>query len=175
MYLLASQLKELPIISLQSGEPVAWTRQPILDAATLEMVAFHCHTVQATSPLILMTRDIRQLASDCIIVDSEDDLTDPTDLVRFQPLMEANYTPLDKPVSTESGRKLGRVEDYTVNLDTSRLQKLHVRQSLFHAWIGANLIIDRSQIIDVSPQHIIVREATEKLTSLPEAYPEINP
>jgi len=151
-------------------------RRPVIDMPTLEIIAFYCETSRQKRQLVLMSRDIRQLASDCIIIDNEEELTDPEDIIRLKDTLETAYNPIDKPVVSENGHRLGSIEDYTVNLETNRLQKLHVRQSILRAWLGSNLVIDRTQIIDVTPHRIVVREPTVKLPALqPEPVPEINP
>jgi sporulation protein YlmC with PRC-barrel domain len=176
MYALESNLNGQPIISLQTGQLVALTGQPILDIATLEVVAFTCHQPRQRTPLLLMTHDIRQFAADCIIIDDEEQLTDPNDIVRLGGGARNPYSPLKKPVLADTGRKLGIVEDYSINLDTNRVQKLYVRPSFWHAWIGSDLVVDRTQIIDIAPDHITVRDATVKDTVLsPDAVPEIHP
>lgn len=162
MYCLASQMDGLPIISLQTSEAVALARTPIIDISTLEILAFHCHGAHNKRPLLLMTGDIRQMATDCIIIDSEDELASPDDIVRLQQLIHDNFSPLGKPVVSDIGRRLGNVDDYSINLDTNRIQKLYVRGGLLRSWLGTNLIIDRTQIIDITPQKITVREATIK-------------
>jgi sporulation protein YlmC with PRC-barrel domain len=166
MYALASQMDGLPVISLQTGEAVAWTRQPIIDVGTLEIRAFRCETTKSKHLQILMARDIRQLAADCVIVDNEEELTDPDDIVRMKSIISSSYNPIDKQVVSDTGRKLGLVEDFTINLDTNRVQKLHVRQSILRAWMGNSLIIDRTQIIDIAPKHITVRDSTVKANLL---------
>lgn len=162
MYTFASQMKSLPIISLQTGGTVAWTKGLILDMGSFEIRAYRCDQEGSSSKLILLARDIRQLAADCVIIDSEDELTEAQDIVRLKDMVEESYDPLDKPVVSDAGRKLGNVEDYTINLETQRVQKLHVRQSIIKSWLGNNLIIDRTQIIDITPKQIIVRDATVK-------------
>jgi uncharacterized protein YrrD len=173
MYALASQMDNLPIISLQTGEPIAWVRQPIIAVATLEILAFRCESGHQKHPKLLMIRDLRQLAPDCIIVDTEDELTDPEDIVRLKTMLKSSYNPMDKMVVSDTGRKLGSVEDYSVNLETHRVQKLHVRQSLLRSWIGSSLIIDRTQIIDITPQRITVRDSTIKAGMIADPVPEI--
>jgi sporulation protein YlmC with PRC-barrel domain len=162
----ASQMQSLPVISLQTGEAVALTESPLIDIGRLEIVAYRCESARNRSHLLLLARDIRQLATDCIIIDNEEELVEPGDIVRLHDLLESNYNPLDKTVVSDTGRKLGHVEDYTINLETSRVQKLHVRPSLFRAWMGSNLIIDRSQILDITPKVITVRDATVKAPAL---------
>jgi sporulation protein YlmC with PRC-barrel domain len=162
MQAFASQMQSLPVISLQTGEAVALTRKPLIDIGTLEIMAYRCEGVHNKQDLLLMARDIRQLAADCVIVDNEEELVAPGDIVRLKTMLKTSYDPLDKSVVSDTGRKLGHVEDYTINLETSRVQKLHVRQSLLRAWLGTTLIIDRSQILDVTPRTITVRDTTLK-------------
>ncbi len=159
MYSLLSQLTGQPIISLQTGQAVALVNQPILEISTLEIVALLCQSSRARR-LLLMPSDIRQYAPDCLIIDDEDALTDPSDIVRFTANMSTHYSPIGQPVVTDSDHKLGIVSDYTINLDTNRVQKLHVYKSLFQAWFGSSLLIDRSQILDITPERITVRDAT---------------
>ena len=173
MYTLASQMDNLPIISLQTGEAVAWIREPIIAIATLEILAFRCESNNQKHTQVLMMRDVRQLAADCIIVDTEDELTDPDDIVRLKSMIKSSYNPLEKMVVSDTGRKLGSVEDYTVNLETHRVQQLHVRQSLLRSWIGSSLIIDRTQIIEISPSRITVRDSTVKASMIADPVPEI--
>jgi sporulation protein YlmC with PRC-barrel domain len=175
MYVRSSKLINLPVISLQSGDAVAWIRRPVIEMTTFNILALECDSPNHPQAAILTTNDIRQLAPDCVIIDSEDELTEPDDIIRLQPFIKASYAPIDSSVVTDSGHKLGRVEDYSINLDTSQIQRLYVHPPLFHLWLGTNHTIDRSQIIDITPGRITVRDATIEQTSLrPDPIPEIN-
>lgn len=166
MYALASNMVGLPVISLQTGDTVGWAKKPIIDIASLELKAFRCDTI-ARRPQVLLVPEVRQFAPDCLIVNNEDDLTDPEDLVRLNDMLKSSYDPLRKLVVSDGGRRLGYVEDYAINLETHRVQKLHVRQSVFQAWLGSALTVDRTQIIDITHRRITVRDATAKSTMLP--------
>lgn len=167
MYAHASQLINLPIVSLQTGEPIAWVRHPVISLDNLETVAFYCVAPPQKTPLLLLGADIRQIASDCLVVDNEEALTDPSDIVRLEMMTKSSFSPLGKTVVSDIGRKLGTVEDYTINMETNRIQQLHVRQSWLRSFFGANLLIDRTQIIDINPKNIVVHDATVKAKSLP--------
>jgi len=177
MYALASKLIPLPVLSLQTGATVATVKGLVLDPATLEVVAFSCVVAGHAGPEIaLMLRDVRELALDCVIVDSEDELTELDDIVRLKALRNENFTLIRKPVVSDMGRRLGNVEDYTINIQTNKVQKLYVKQSIIRSFFGSSLIIDRTQIVDVSPKQIVVREATLKAGAfsrdvVPDIYP----
>jgi sporulation protein YlmC with PRC-barrel domain len=158
MYALASQLQSLPVISLQTGETVAVIKEPLINPDDLVIMAYICTTARREQTLVLLVRDIREHALDCLIIDSEEELAEPGDLVRLGPLLKQSFTPLGKLAVTDMGRRMGRVENYTVNLDTDKVQKLYIRQPLWRSWFGSSLIIDRAQIIDVTPRQIVIRD-----------------
>ncbi len=163
MYVLASQLKNLPIMSLQTGQPIATIDAPVVNPANLEIMALRCGVgrLRRKESVILM-RDIRQFASDCVIIDSFDDIEDVDEIVRLRDISEQAFDPIDKSVVNESGHRLGKVEDYTINLKTYMVQKLYVHQSLMKSILYNSLVIDRVQIIDVGPRQFTVRDATVK-------------
>lgn len=177
MYALASKLVPLPVLSLQTGTNVATTKAVILDPALLEVVAFSCITdSRKAGDIALMLRDVRELALDCVIVDSDEDLIELDEIVRLRALKADNFQLVGKKVVSDMGRRLGSVEDYTVNTDTNRIQKLYVTQSIIRSFFGSSLIIDRTQIIDVTPRQIVVKEATLKAGVLTgEAVPDVHP
>ncbi len=162
MYLLASRLSPLPVISLQTGLTVAMSYQPIVDPGALELIGLIAKTVKHHDHRMIMTRDVREFAIDCLIIDNEEELTDPHVIVRLEGLWERPYHLIGKPVVSDMGRSLGRVDDYTINSDSYLVQKLYVRQSLLRSLLGTSLIIDRTQIIDVTAQRVIVRDATAR-------------
>lgn len=172
MYVLANKLVGLPVLSLQTGEVVGSLRQAIVDAASLELVAYQCNAGRPGN-IVLLTRDVRQMAPDCVIVDSEDELVEAEDIVRVTALLKAGFNPVGKIVVTDLGRWLGTVEDYTINLETNCVQKLYVKQPMLRAWFSGSLIVDRTQIIDVTPRQVVVRDAANKAHLLnPEPVPE---
>ena len=176
MYSLASKLSSMPIVSLQTGETVASVTRPVIDNANLEVIAYLCQMPKRRELLTLITSDIRQITADCFIIDSEDELAETEDIVRIRHLLIQNYTPLGKHVVTDLNRQLGRIDDYTINLESHRIQKLYIRPSLLRFWLGSSVIIDRTQIIDVTPRQIVVRDTAVTAPLLPtEPAPETNP
>jgi uncharacterized protein YrrD len=168
MYVLAKQLSALPVMSLQTGQAIAVVVEPIINIADLEVMALRCQVnngLRGQEGVILM-RDIRQFATDCLIVDSFDEIEDPQEIVRLRSVLEEQFSPLENLVVNESGHRLGKVDDYTINLKTFLLQKLYVHQSLMKSILFNNLVIDRTQIIDVAPKRFVVRDATEKKSVL---------
>ena len=176
MYVLASQLKNLPIISLQTGETITQIHSLIIEMERLEIVAVKCVNMKEISDPILMVRSIRQIASDCIIIDSEEDIGSAEDVVRLKEPLLANYSPIGSSVISHMQRPIGRVEDFTINSESLKLQKLYIRQPIWRSWLGSSLIVAREQILDVKPKVIVVREAIiENKLTLHKQVPEPRP
>ncbi|HUC19951.1 MAG TPA: hypothetical protein VMR98_00455 [Candidatus Polarisedimenticolaceae bacterium] len=157
MYILANQITALPVMSLQTGQAIAVVERPVINATNLEVKALQCKVGRRKTGVILM-RDIRQFANDCVIIDSFDEIEDAKEIVRLQEIMKRNFNPVDKLVVNESNHRLGRVEDYTINLKTFMVQKLYVHQSLVKSILFNNLVIDRTQIIDVTDKQFTVKD-----------------
>lgn len=157
MFVLATHLSSLPVISLQTGENVATVAGLILNPDKLKLMALKLNVGRSPRTLLVMT-SVRQLAPDCVIIDDEDDLSEPDDIVRLTEFVKKDYSPIGKRVQSESGQSLGTVDDYTINLETEQVQKIYVHPPTIHAWYKSSLIIDRSQIIDVQPTRFIVRD-----------------
>ncbi|HSX41029.1 MAG TPA: hypothetical protein VLF21_00085 [Candidatus Saccharimonadales bacterium] len=173
MYVLATQLKGLPVLSLQTGQPIASVDRPIMQGSDLEIMALHCRMGRLRNQEgVILMRDIRQVAADCIIIDSFDEIEDVNEIVRLKEIAEKNFDPIGKMVVSESGQKLGKVEDYTINLKTFLLQKLYVHQSVMKSILFNNLVVDRTQIIEISPRQFVVRDATVKQPSLAPVVPK---
>lgn len=163
MYVLASQLKNLPVMSIQTGQAIAHIEQPIINMANLEVMALNCNLGRSKPKEgVILLRDVRQFSGDCIIVDSFDDIEDPSEIVRLKAVVKAGFNPIGKNVVNESGDKLGKVEDYTINLKTFMIQKLYVHQSLVKSLLYNSLVIDRTQVIDITPKSITVKDARVK-------------
>jgi uncharacterized protein YrrD len=159
MIVLESQFRDRPVVSLQTGQPIAWVNALLLTPSSLTIIGFICYSAIGAPAKLLMIRDVRQFTSDCLIIDDEDSLTDPADIVRLRSSLKNPYSPLDKKVVSDSGHRLGTVEDFGINFETYRVQKLHVRRPFPRNWFNPSLIIDRSQIVDITPDRIVVRDA----------------
>ena len=157
MILLASTLKNAPVMGIQSGSEIARTKAAIVDAAKLVVVAYDIESpLIAQSPLLLRTADIRELSDIGIIVDSEEEFIQPEDVVKLNEIYEKNFQLLGIAVLDEKRRKLGKVTDYTLETGGFVIQQLTVRRPLLKSLNDTELLIHRSQIIEINNDAIIV-------------------
>lgn len=155
-----TRLINTPIVSLQTGAPLGRTGQPIIDPGQLHIVAFQCIGSRIRGAAVLHTTDIREVSSIGLIVDNADKLMPPDDLVRLKEVTNLNFSLIGKPVVDTMQQKLGRVESYSIDINTFMIIKLNVKQSIVRNFWGGNLLIDRSQITGITDKHIVVQAAT---------------
>lgn len=163
MLLQKERLDQTPIMSLQTGAPIAETSASIIDPRELKVIGFYCAGPRLDlSPAILLVDDIREIGSLGIIVDSADVLVSPDDLVRLKDVLSYNFQLDDKHVIDDSGHKLGKVSSYTLDSNSLYIVKLQVHPGMWQSLGTTELIIDRSQIVQVTDHEVLVKSARKK-------------
>ena len=170
MLLLSSQVNNTSVMSLQSGSELGKVGKAIIDPRNLSVAAYYVSGPRIQTASVLHSSDIREYGPLGFIVDSTDNVMAlDADLVRLQEVIGLNFTLIDKQVIDEQKKKLGKVTDYTLEFESFEIQKIHVSQSVMKNFSNSNLIINRSQIVEVTNKQIIVRSATIPVsTGLPQ-------
>ncbi len=163
MLLQKDRLDQTPIMSLQTGAPIATTSASIIDPRELKVIGFYCAGQRLDiNPAILLVDDIREIGSLGIIVDSADVFVAPDDLVRLKDVLSYHFQLEDKHVIDDAGNKLGKVASYTLDSESLYIIKLQVRPGIWQSLGTTELIIDRSQIIQVTDHDVLVKSARKK-------------
>ncbi|RKW01191.1 MAG: hypothetical protein D8B38_04635 [Candidatus Saccharimonas sp.] len=162
MILLGSALANYPVMSLQMGGKVGSLAQPLVDPATLTIVAYTVNGSFANdTTMLLRLADVREMSELGMIIDSVDELITPTDVIKIQRLYELKFHLLGMTVQDKRGRRLGKISDYTIETGNFVIQQLIVRRSWLHRLNDAELVIHRSQIIEINNDAIIVQSQAE--------------
>lgn len=162
MLLLSTKLKDQPVLSLRTGGKVAQVLGPVINPNNMKVVGFYCQDHFSGNELILLTQDIREHIRQGFVVNDHEVLADAEDLIRLKDTLEIQYDPIGKTVITDHKRKLGKVSDYAVDSDSLYVKKLYVTPRMLKSLTGSQLSIDRTQIVEVTDKHIVIKEATQK-------------
>jgi sporulation protein YlmC with PRC-barrel domain len=152
-----------PVLSLRINRQVATTLSAIINPDNLKIEGFYCQDNQTRKQLILVSQDIRDVLSQGLVVNDQDVLSEPGDLVRLEKLLQLNFQLIGKAVETTSKQKIGKVSDYAVEVQTLYIQKLYVSQSVFRSFSGGNLGVDRSQIVEITDKRIVINDLEAKV------------
>lgn len=178
MLLLSSKLTILPIMSLQTGAKIASITESVIDPSKLDMVAYKVADKKLDAgDWLLLAEDIREVSDIGFIIDSIDELVHEEDMVKLKNTLALNFNLIDMSVVDDTGTKLGRIYDYSVDPQQFRVHQLYVKRPLIKSLKTSDLIINRTQIIEVNNKTIVVSAASldEKAQPAAVANSFVNP
>jgi len=153
-----------PVLSLRTGRTVATITGVIINPNNLKIEGLYCTDSYDRSELVLLYQDIRDVLPQGFVINDHDVLAHPKDLVRLKEYIDLKFEVRGKRVVTVSHRRLGKVADYAVEIETMYIQKLYVTQGFIKSLAGGNLGIDRSQVNEITDSKIIVFDPLDKAT-----------
>lgn len=159
-----------PILSLQTGTELARAHQAVINPHNLSVVAYEVDGPKLDhSPSLLRTDDIRELSSIGMIIDSSDEFVQPDDIIKLSHIYELQFTLVGMPVVDETRKKLGKVEEYNLESDGFVIQQLVIKRPLFQSFNDPELIIHRSQIVEITDAAIVIKSKASANQALPKA------
>jgi uncharacterized protein YrrD len=161
MLQLSGMLLNRPVLSLRTSSQVAATIAPIINPNNLKIEGFYCQ-VGRNQP-ILVSQDVRDILPQGLVINDQDVLTDPEELVRLKRVLDINFQLIGKQVVTTDKQKLGKVDDYATETESLMIKKLYVAQPLFRNFSGGNLVVDRTQIVEITDKKIIVQDISARV------------
>lgn len=163
MLKMSKSLANIPIMSLRLGGVIGVAETPIINPHNLKIIGWWCSSDGRTKKTVLLSEEVREILPTGIAINDDDALCEPEDLVRQHEILEVNFQLIDKPVRTKRQR-VGKVSDYSYN-DGFYVQKLYVAKPIIKVFTTEDtVIVDRSQILEVTDRHILVRDAEIKAT-----------
>jgi uncharacterized protein YrrD len=169
MLLLGSKLINTPIMGLQTGSRLAVTKSPIIDPSNLKIVAYEVEgPLLVEHPSFIRMADVRELSSIGMIIDSNDEFIGIDDVIAIQKIYKLNFNIIGMLVIDEAGRKLGKVDDYSLDASSFIIQQLNVGRGIIKSITETSLLIHRTQIVEINDHKIIVKAAAQKLEPIRE-------
>lgn len=160
MLTLGQSLLNKSVLSLRNGAPIGQVTGVLIDPNNLKIEGWFAFDNFSKTKHIVLAQEVRDIIPQGFVVNDDDALTQPEDLVRIKPILELNFEIVDKPVITEGKEKLGKVADYAFDKGSLFIQKIYVSQPVFKSLSGGTLAIDRTQIVEVTNRKIVVKEAS---------------
>jgi uncharacterized protein YrrD len=164
MLLLGSRLNSTPIMGLQTGTQLAVTKDAIIDPSNLKIVAYEVDgPLLSERPAFIRIADVRELSDVGMIIDSNDEFIGISDVIAIEKIYKLGFKLIGLSVIDESKHKLGKVSDYSLETGSFIIQQLNVKRGTLKSLGETELLIHRSQIVEISDDYIIVRTAAKKL------------
>lgn len=162
----------MPLMSLQTGGEIGRTVTPVINPANLQIIAYRIEGTLVERPdSYIMIDDIRELSEVGFIVDSADEIVNDGDVIQLDDIIARDFVMIGKTVIDRNRRKLGKVLEYTIDIDSFMIVQFNVKRPLFRSLSDTELLIHRTQIIEISDNYIVVdssdmhEDATQRATS----------
>jgi sporulation protein YlmC with PRC-barrel domain len=163
MLLTGTQLIDMPIMGLQTGKELARTSVAVVNPHNLSVIGYRVAGQHLDNdPSYLRTADIREMGSLGIIVDSSDEFVEPDDIITQKDIYELAYELEGKQVIDDHKKKVGKVADYVIDIDSFVIQQLVVKRPLLKSFNDDELLVHRGQIVEVNDDSIIIKSGAVK-------------
>jgi uncharacterized protein YrrD len=164
MLLTGSQLIDMPVMGLQTGKELARTHVGVINPHNLSIIAYLVVGQHLDhDPSFLRVADIREMGSLGMIIDSSDEFVEPDDIITQKDIYELEYVLDGKQVIDDHKKKVGKVSDYVVDIDSFVIQQLVVRRPLLKSLKDDELLVHRGQIVEVNDTTIIIKSGAVKV------------
>lgn len=161
MLQLSNNFLNRPVLSLRTSGQIGTTTAAIINPSNLKIEGFWVDA--GRKHLVLLYQDIREVLPQGLVINDHDSLTEAHELVRLKNLLRLNFQLLDKRVVTADKHKVGKVTDYAVEKETFFIQKLYVAEPFLKSFSGGNIGVDRSQIVEITNDKIIIQDLNAKV------------
>lgn len=178
MLLLGSRLIGTPVMGLQTGTKLAQTASPLIDPANLKIVAYQVEgPLLSEHPSLIRMADVRELSDIGMIIDSSDEFIGLDDVVKIKELYELQFNLIGLSVVDESRKKLGKIDDYSLDSSSFIIEQLNVRRRGIRSVTETGLLIHRSQIVEINNHQIVVKSTATRVEAAiqPERRSYVNP
>lgn len=163
MLYMSKSLFNRPVLSLRIGRRIAIANEPIINPHNLKILGWWCSSESKSRQVVLLADEIRDISPEGLAINDEDGLSQPQDLVRHKEVIDIKFQLLDKTVRTKR-HKLGKVNDFSYN-EGMFVQKLYVARPVTKIFSSQDtLLIDRTQILEVTDSYILVRDSEVSVT-----------
>lgn len=155
------RLLDTPVMSLQTGAELARTCRILVDPRDLTIVAYELdgHMLDER-PSFLRPVDVRELSNLGLIVDSSDEFVGPADVIRIKQVNDYNFNLVGLEVIDDKKHKLGKVQGYNVDSGSFAVQQLIVKRPLLKSFGETELLIHRTQVIEVHDTYVKVKSTS---------------
>ncbi|MBQ5812440.1 hypothetical protein IIW29_02635 [Candidatus Saccharibacteria bacterium] len=154
-----SQLIGTPVLSVQASGPIAQITSPIVNPDNLKILAFKLDgPIINTTNYILDVKSVREYSHLGMVIDDNDELVGPEDVVKIKEVLDLNFNLIGLKVETKKGTKLGHITDFTLTSEDFIIQQIVVKRPIVKAIIDPELIIHRREIVEITDYKVIVKD-----------------
>ena len=152
----------LPIICVDTGITDYKLSAFVIDTDRLTIELVVIQQAFDSNKYYIMPRSVREIGRQSIIINSEDDISEANDIIRYQKIISSKPYLVGYKVVNSSKQKLGSVKDFGFDSTHLTINKLVVRSHWSRRLLAKELIINRSQVVKIDNKTVVVNETKAK-------------
>jgi len=114
-------------------------------------------------PSLILVADVRELSNIGMIIDSNDEFVGLDDVIKVKSICDLNFNLIGLNVIDEKKHKLGKIYDYSLDVGSFVIQQLNVKRSGIKSFGETEVLVHRTQIIEINNQSVIVKSTAQKI------------
>jgi len=159
-----SKLIGLPVYDIESKRRVAELSGFFVDEDEKKIEVIIAKTKGLIKKTVFIPqKELIELLKDGLIIENEESLVPPTEMVRFNKKMKRRPKIIGQRVETKNGDYIGKVSDFVIENSSLSITRLYVKR------IFDQRIIHASAILKIDEKRIVIKDKFEM------AKPEIAP
>lgn len=161
MFIEARKLIGLPLAAMETQSKIGEIREVLIEPENGKLLGFLVQQGatgwRIFSPLkALAVVDVKAWDPHGLVTQSLENLVEPQEIVRIQEVLDKKIKLLGLPAKTESGKNLGKVEDFLIDSVTETVVKIYLQDLL-----GNSRIFAWEKIIKIDQAVILADETLE--------------
>lgn len=152
---LFSSLARLAVAEINRQMKIGYIYRGVIDADKLAIIGFLVKKNLLARPLFVSAEETVDLEKSGLLIQSEDSLVPPSEIVRAARILSHKVDLIGLPVLTKDNRYLGRVYDFSFEIPTYRIASFYLIKFFRRRIIG------RSKIIKITPKALVVESDIE--------------
>lgn len=163
-----SKIIDASIFSLQEGFDLGKIRNFLIDKSNLKIIFVLVDV--SFNKKYLAFEDIKNVSAKKFLVNGKEDFSEKNELVKYKDFFAKSVFLYKMAVETSSGKKLGRVYDFDIDLISGFVEKIYAKK----LFLFNNFVINRSDVLEVTDKKIIIKDAFATITSKTNVLPARN-
>ena len=154
-----SKLIGTPILSVQASGAIASIAAPVVNPDNLKILAFKLQgPIVNAANNILDVKSVREYSPLGLVIDDNDELIGPEDVVKIKEVLDLNFDLIGLKVETKKGSKLGKIIDFSLTSEDFTIQQIIVKRPTIKSFMDPELTIHRREIVEVTDYKVIVKD-----------------
>ena len=154
-----SDIETLPIVSVSTGQTIASVVDFLFDYTTGRVLALIVEPKEffrlRKKDMLVVSDDILEW-SNAIYVQDRSVIMKIDEIVRLKRIYDSYFTIFGLKVRTESGKRIGRLEDFIFETRSMRLYKILVKRGFW--FFKYQQLISHKHIVSIEDNYIIVKD-----------------